>query len=122
MHQAKVSGEATLNIYEINYPPIPMQTFKQNLNNMEEENSKYTLWYITGGIVFLILTGASIVFLKKRRNSHTCQENLENTAQEQTDYTVTKLDINDIPISPTIPEFHNYDLSKSVYASLVVSK
>ena len=112
VHQAKVSGEATLNIYEINYPPIPMQTFKQNLNNMEEENSKYTLWYITGGIVFLILTGASIVFLKKRRNSHTCQENLENTAQEQTDYTVTKLDINDIPISPTIPEFHNYDLSK----------
>ena len=43
VHQAKVSGEATLNIYEINYPPIPMQTFKQNLNNMEEDVKKEQL-------------------------------------------------------------------------------
>lgn len=117
VHQAKVSGKATLNIYEINYPPIPIQTFKQNLNNMKKESGRYTLWCIAGSVFFSILVGFVIFFQRKRENKKMvilAQKNLESVSQEPAGCTAKELEINDIPIPmpSAIPEFHNYDLSK----------
>ncbi len=116
VHQAEVSGEATLNIYEINYPPISVQTFKQNLNEMEEKhNGGYTLWVIAGGVLLLIGAGTFFFLQKKQRQRRItlAQEKPESTSQESAGNTAKMPEINDIPISLTTPEFHNYDLSKS---------
>lgn len=116
IHQAEVSGEATLNIYEINYPPISVQTFKQNLNEMEEKhNGGYTLWVIAGGVLLLIGAGTFFFLQKKQRQRRItlAQEKPESTSQESAGNTAKMPEINDIPISLTTPEFHNYDLSKS---------
>lgn len=116
VHQAEVSGEAALNIYEINYPPISVQTFKQNLNEMEEkQNSGYMLWFIVGGVFVLLCAGT--FFLQRRKKIQKQSPAIVRQEPEketpQLSATSEKMpEINEIPISMSSPEFHNYDLSK----------
>lgn len=116
VHQAEVSGEAILNIYEINYPPISVQAFKQNLNEMEKEQSSgHKLWFIVGGVFILLCVGTFFLQRRKKMQKQSpiiVRKEPEDVSQRLLVNVEKKSEINEIPISMSSPEFHNYDLSK----------
>ncbi len=118
-HQAEVNGKALLDIYELDYPPISVEALKQDIRSVrnQAENDKSFFWlYIMG----IIIIGASIGLLyhRKRKLQNSSPKNKEDIEQYGINLKeisfigkIPELKIN-MPISNTVPVFHNYDFSK----------
>lgn len=125
IHQAEVSGKADLDIYELNFPPIPILSFKQpDVVEGKTDQGKHTyLWlYILSGL--LVISGVGALYYKKRKKeidqakSSAKEEKSPATDISQTEGANTLLTKElpeikiDMPISTPDPTFHNYDFSK----------
>lgn len=117
-HQAEVNGKASLDIYELNYPPISVENFKQNINSTTDQagHNKHFFWlYIIG----FISIGTSIwLFYRSKRKLQSASPKKEQTKGYENNLKeanfiekIPGLKIN-MPISNPIPVFHNYDFSK----------
>lgn len=104
--QAQVSGESSLQIYELNFPPFPLRALRQVTEPVVEENhadSSFLFLLIGGGA---LLAGAGFFFIKRRKSAPQTamlQEKEKKAApSEETPLT-----------SDDLIEFHNYDLEHS---------
>ena len=119
VHQAEVSGKADIDIYELNFPPIPVSSFKQSevSETQTAGDNRFYVWLcIIGG---LLIVGTGILYYRKKcvspvRNEEQKSQKANlaakqsNTLQEQ-----EKSEIKiDVPINTVSPTFHNYDFSK----------
>lgn len=126
IHQAEVSGKADLDIYELNFPPIPILSFKQSdIVEGKIDQDKYTyLWlYIVCGL--LIITGIGAFYYKKtKREIARGESSVKEEKSPATDFSqpegantlltkeLPEIQSMNIPISAPDPTFHNYDFSK----------
>lgn len=122
VHQAEVSGKAGVEIYELNFPPIPISSFKQpdTAETAAAEGSTPYMWmYIAGGLL-VILCAAAFGYKKKRNRSAANQkaENLKNEPS-QAEASIVAMPAKDMPekklempISTESPTFSHYDFSK----------
>ena len=125
IHQAEVSGKADIDIYELNFPPIPVSSFKQPdvVAGNASQNNQSSIWlYIIAGI--LVITGTGVFYYRKKK----AEINRIKTATEDNKQTEADLfqpesangsltnDISEIkiemPIHTEATTFHNYDFSK----------
>ena len=118
IHQAEVSGKADIDIYELNFPPIPISSFKQPevIETQSAGNNRLYVWLcIIGG---LLIVGIGTLYYRKKRAILARNEGRKyqkanlavepNTLQRQ-----EKPEIKiDMPISTAGHTFHNYDFSK----------
>ncbi|UVO99000.1 hypothetical protein NXV86_02870 [Bacteroides sp. BFG-257] len=125
IHQAEVSGKADIDIYELNFPPIPVSSFKQPdvVAGNASQNNQSSIWlYIIAGI--LVITGMGVFYYRKKK----AEINRIKTATEDNKQTETNSfqpeaandsltnDISEIkiemPMHTEATTFHNYDFSK----------
>ena len=120
VHQAEVSGKADIDIYELNFPPISISSFKQSeiSENQEAGENRFYVWLsvVIGG---LLIVGIGTLYYRKKRTTPVLNKEQEsqktnltakqsNTLQEQ-----EKSEIKiDMPINTASSTFHNYDFSK----------
>lgn len=124
VHQAEVSGKADLDIFELNFPPIPISDFKQpDIATDKADQSGYSyLWYIIGGL--LIIGGTGAFYYKKKRDevrriksSGKAKESpVTKTSQTEGTHSLLPKEKSDIkiemPINTSDPTFQNYDFSR----------
>lgn len=68
IHQAEVSGKADIGIYELNFPPIPISSFKQPdvVADNTSQNDQPSIWlYIIVGI--LVIAGMGVFYYRKKK-------------------------------------------------------
>lgn len=121
VHQAEVSGKADVEIYELNFPPIPISSFKQpdTMDVEAAQSSASHLWlFIAGGL--LIVIGASAFFYyKKRRDAEAARQAEQLLKEQQATQAAQEAAAKDVPerkidmaISTESPTFNHYDFSK----------
>lgn len=125
IHQAEVSGKADIGIYELNFPPIPISSFKQPdvVADNTSQNDQPSIWlYIIVGI--LVIAGMGVFYYRKKKAEinrvKTAAENNKkaetNSLQSETADGSLINDISEIkiemPIHTETTTFHNYDFSK----------
>lgn len=126
IHQAEVSGKANLDIFELNFPPIPISSFKQPdivADQTNQGTSSYSWLYIIGGL--LIIIGIAAFYYKKKQDAlrqikspaKDKEEKAANTSPAEGAHPLLSKEksevIIDIPINVSDPTFHNYDFSKN---------
>lgn len=115
LHQADVNGKASMEVYELNYPPIAVASFKQpDFAAVQAEGSSLTWIYVAAGGLLLLL-GLGTFYYNKKRRGHAnrimkvAEAGATNTQEETKDVSEIKTEI---PINTETPAFHNYDFSK----------
>lgn len=123
VHQAEVSGKANLDIFELNFPPIPISSFKQTdiATRQKSQNVASYLWLsIIGGL----LIGIAIFYYKKKRKKSQPikpfakdeeKASVNTPSVEKTHALLSKEKSEawrETSINVTEPTFHNYDFSK----------
>lgn len=117
IQQAEVNEESNVEIYELNFPPIPVSSFKQDIEDKAANSTSYTWLFIIGGLL-IIIASAFFYYKKKRSDLRTKNENQSKADSFQTEYPNSLLSKEtseikiDMPIYATAPAFNNYDLSK----------
>lgn len=120
VHQAEVSGKADVDIYELNFPPIPVSSFKQSETIEAKEtysNPLHTWLYIIGGVCAI---GIGFLYYRKKRSIRLAQdvkrepqESALTAKEPEVSSIQEKAEIKiDMPINTVTPTFHNYNFSK----------
>lgn len=125
IHQADVSGKAELNIYELNFPPIPVLSFKQPdfaIGKAGKGNHFYIWLSVIGGL--LVIIGIWAFYYKKKRDEI---QRVKSTAKSAGEMETVSLQMQEVtasspkekpeikiemPINTETPTFDNYDFSK----------
>ena len=119
VHQAEVSGKADIDIYELNFPPIPVSSFKQSEVSEAQtagSNKLYVWLCIIGG---LLAIGIGTLYYRKKRTILSRNEESKSQKTNVTDKAPNTLQRQekpeikiDMPINMSVPTFHNYDFSR----------
>lgn len=119
VHQAEVSGKADIDIYELNFPPIPVSSFKQSEVSEAQtagSNKLYVWLCIIGG---LLAIGIGTLYYRKKRTILARNEESKSQKTNVTDKAPNALQGQekpeikiDMPINMSVPTFHNYDFSR----------
>ncbi|WP_291528808.1 hypothetical protein [Bacteroides sp. UBA939] len=130
LHQADVRGKAHLEVYELNYPPISVSSFKQPDFTAEEKSSGRAIWIILGVLIGLAVTYFGIRARLKSKAIKAQQEaeaaavadagaagtassGTTSVAEDAKRMPVINAEIKtEIAIKTETAGFHNYDFSK----------
>lgn len=114
---SKAGGESTLDIYELNYPPLSVNAFQQPEQNKSQSTLAWILWI--GGALLAIAAAAATFIWRRRKNSRissaaavTSDAMPDNPAGPTAGNNKITLD-GPISSSSTDKEFNHYDLERS---------
>ncbi len=106
IQQTKVDGKTSVDLYEMDYPPVPVKSVEQSETDRTEKAGHDK--YIYPPLVIALLATAVFFALHKRKRKQPADLPLE-TEKEAPQPAAPALEMT---MRSDMPEYHNYDLSK----------
>lgn len=112
--QTQVNGKTHIDIYKINYPPVPVKSLEQSVTGNDRNGKAGILFILVTTLVILsvIGTGIAMYYLKKRKKANNWTTKMPEEEEREREKSNSSHITIDKPVAVTEPEPHFYNLDK----------